>query len=227
VQKAIIRQFDFSFTEARPRTYKPIPSIWNGEDSELLEQMLDFYPRKSPKAILDTTFNVGRFWRGTARKVIGLDLSARYKPTIIGDNMQLPFHEGCMDVVVYDPPHVPNQGKDRKKDFNDRFGLGLKSSSANGYNFTHLYVGFSKEAHRVLRQEGVLFSKIADYVHNHRMQWAHVEMISAATAAGFQACDCIVKVRKGPIVDPKWQTAHHARRQHCYWLVFRKSEKCE
>jgi hypothetical protein len=36
-----------------------------------------------------------------------------------------------------------------------------------------------------------------------------------------------VKVRKGPIVDPKWQTAHHARRRHSYWLVFRKSNKCE
>jgi hypothetical protein len=45
--------------------------------------------------------------------------------------------------------------------------------------------------------------------------------------AGFCACDCIIKVRKGPIVDPKWTTAHHSRRQHCYWLVFRKSDKCE
>jgi hypothetical protein len=41
------------------------------------------------------------------------------------------------------------------------------------------------------------------------------------------ACDLIVKVRKGPIRDPKWKTAHHARRQHCYWLILRKSKKCE
>ena len=103
----------------------------------------------------------------------------------------------------------------------------LKSSRENGYNFTHLYPPFVREAYRILRPEGVLFCKIADYVHNHRYQWAHVELVRAASEAGFCPCDCIVKARKGPIVDPKWKTAHHARRQHCYWLVFRKSSKCE
>jgi hypothetical protein len=72
-----------------------------------------------------------------------------------------------------------------------------------------------------------LFSKIADYVHGHRFQWAHVEFINAAIQVGFTACDCIVKIRKGPITDPRWKKAHHARRQHCYWIVLRKSSKCE
>ena len=54
-----------------------------------------------------------------------------------------------------------------------------------------------------------------------------VAAVRAATEAGFKACDCIVKIRSAPIVDPRWKTAHHARRQHCYWLVFRKSARCE
>src|SRR5262249_40320137 len=44
--------------------------------------------------------------------------------------------------VVYDPPHIPNQGRDKQKDFNTRFGLVLKSSAHNGYNFSHLYPPF-------------------------------------------------------------------------------------
>jgi hypothetical protein len=68
---------------------------------------------------------------------------------------------------------------------------------------------------------------MTDYVHNHPLQWAHVDLIQAATAVGFYPCDCIVKIRKGPNVDPQWQAAHHARRHHCYWVIFRKSEKCE
>jgi len=128
---------------------------------------------------------------------------------------------------VYDPPHIPNQGKDNHKDFNVRFGLGLKSSLEQGYNFSRLYPPFCKEAYRVLKKDGILFCKIADYVHGHRFQWAHVELLNAAVAAGFTPCDCIVKIRKGPITDPRWKNAHHARRQHCYWLVFRKSKKCE
>ena len=90
-----------------------------------------------------------------------------------------------------------------------------------------MYPPFALEAFRVLRREGILLAKIADYVHGHRYQWAHIEFTQAARKVGFCACDCIIKVRKGPIVDPRWKNAHHARRQHCYWLVFRKSKKCE
>lgn len=189
--------------------------------------MLEFYPRKAPELILDATVNAGRFWRENHRRIIGLDVDPGCKPDVIGDCTRLPFGNCVFDVVVYDPPHIPNQGIDRTKDFNIRFGLKLKSSAETGYNFGYTYPPFMEEAYRVLKPEGVLFSKITDYVHNHRLQWAHIHLIAAATAVGFAACDCIVKVRKGPIMDPKWKIAHHARRRHCYWLVFRKSPKCE
>lgn len=219
----------FRGEESIPLTsqYHPLPSVWDGEDSHLLELMLDFYPRQQPQYILDATVNGGRFWRGSQRPVIGMDINPRYHPAVVGDNLHMPFRDEIFDVVVYDPPHIPNQGKDRIKDFNTRFGLVLKSSAEHGYNFSHLFLPFTSQAYRLLKPEGILFAKITDYVHNHRLQWAHVDLIQAATATGFCACDCIVKVRKGPIVDPKWQLAHHARRHHCYWLVFRKSEKCE
>lgn len=207
--------------------YDTLSSVWEGEDGELLARMLDFYPRKPPSLVLDATVNEGRFWRDSARPVIGLDIDPAYGPDVVGDSRCLPFRGSTFDVIVYDPPHIPNQGLDRTKDFNVRFGLKLKSSAENGYNFAHTYPPFMQEAYRVLKPEGVLFCKITDYVHNHRLQWAHVDLIGAGTAVGFCACDCIVKVRKGPIMDPKWKVAHHARRRHCYWLVFRKSSRCE
>lgn len=189
--------------------------------------MLDFYPRKRPKRILDATVNVGRFWNGGRWNPVGLDINPRFRPTVLGDNLSMPFRDESFDVVVFDPPHIPNQGRDRQKDFNTRFGLVLKSSRENGYNFSHLFSPFVREAYRVLLPEGILFCKITDYVHNHRLQWAHIDLVQAAARAEFVPCDCIVKIRKGPIVDPKWQRAHHARRRHSYWLVFRKSNRCE
>ena len=207
--------------------YDPIPSVWNGGDAELLERMLDFYPRREPELILDATVNGGRFWRGSGRPVLGMDIDAKHRPAVMGDNTVMPFADESFDVVVYDPPHIPNQGLDRTKDFNRRFGLVLRSEKDHGYNFSHTFPPFTQEAHRVLKPEGLLLCKITDYVHNHRYQWAHVDLIQAAAEIGFCACDCIVKVRKGPIVDPKWKNAHHSRRQHCFWLVFRKSKQCE
>jgi len=207
--------------------YELLPSVWTAEDSELLERMLDFYPRKRPRRILDATVNGGRFWRESKRPVIGIDIEPRHKPAIIADNTAMPFKSGTFEVVVYDPPHIPNQGKDNEKDFNTRFGLVLKSLKECDYNFSHTYPPFLNEAYRVLKSDGILFCKVTDYIHHHRYQWAHVDLILAARTVGFRACDCIIKIRKGPIVDPKWKTAHHSRRHHCYWLVFRKSKKCE
>jgi hypothetical protein len=214
-------------TEPAPSVYKPLPSVWHGEDCELLERLLLFYPRTPPKRILDATVNGGRFWKGSDREIIGIDIALSHRPSIVSDNGAMPFADAVFDVVVYDPPHIPNQGKDKLKDFNTRFGLGQRSAKEHNYTFAHLYPAFMREARRVLITEGILLCKIADYVHDHQYQWAHVELIQAATAEGFRACDCIIKIRKGPIIDPKWKVAHHSRRQHCYWLVFRKSEKCE
>jgi len=211
----------------KPRQYDPLPSVWDGEDSDLLERLLQFYPRRTPKRILDATVNGGRFWRGSKRKVIGLDIECSHRPTVVADNTRTPFRDEFFDVVVYDPPHIPNQGKDQQKDFTVRFGLGSRSPKEMEYTFTHTFPPFVREAYRILKAEGVLLCKITDYIHDHSYQWAHVELLQAARNVGFQPCDCIIKIRKGPIIDPKWKIAHHSRRQHCYWLVFRKSDKCE
>jgi len=207
--------------------YAPLASVWYGEDAELIERLLSFYPRKRPRTILDATINGGRFWRGSHRPVIGIDIDPRHRPTFVADNTRMPFRDACFDVVVYDPPHIPNQGKDKSKDFNTRFGLVLSSSKENHYTFSHTFPPFLKETCRVLKTEGILLCKVADYVHHHRYQWAHIDFINSAREAGLTACDCIIKIRKGPIIDPRWKNAHHSRRQHCYWLVFRKSKKCE
>ena len=212
--------------EAEP-LYSPLGSVWDGEDSELIERMLRLYPRRPPEVILDATVNGGRFWRNSARDVVGIDIDPKYRPLIVADNAQMPFQNDAFDVVIYDPPHIPNQGKDKGKDFNLRFGLVVKSLKANKYKLTHTFPSFLTEAHRVLRPEGILLCKITDYVHNHRYQWAHVELLSAAQKVGFCACDCVVKIRERPIIDPRWRVAHHTRRQHCFWLVFRKSDRCE
>src|SRR5262245_20258747 len=111
-----------SVAEPPAPEYAPLPSVWEGSDAELLRRMLDFYPRCPPKLIMDATVNAGRFWEGSDLPVLGLDIEARHRPAIVGDNTRMPFADSCFDVVVYDPPHVPNQGADKSKDFNDRFG---------------------------------------------------------------------------------------------------------
>jgi hypothetical protein len=77
---------DTKTSEDTQSTYAPLPSIWDGDDAELLEMMLDFYPRRRPKKILDATVNGGRFWKGSSRPVVGMDIDPKQKPDVVGDN---------------------------------------------------------------------------------------------------------------------------------------------
>ena len=92
--------------------YAPLSSVWEGSDGALLERMLTFYPSIPPEPILDATYNRGRFWKGSARTVISMDINPKLKPMIVGDNRTM---EGVEDAsfgcVVYDPPHVGPQGR--------------------------------------------------------------------------------------------------------------------
>ena len=87
-------------------TYDPMPSVWEGEDGALLERMLQFYPKSQPERVLDATSNSKRFWRGSTRPVVGLDIDLRYRPEVVGTSTCLPFRSNAFDVVVYDPPHM-------------------------------------------------------------------------------------------------------------------------
>ena len=216
-------------TEAEAPTYTPLSSVWEGSDGDLLEAMFDFYPSIPVEPILDATHNAGRFWKGSARRVVSMDIDPKHEPHIVGDNRKM---EGVADnrfgVVIYDPPHVGPQGRDKsRKRFDEDFGATMPCGKDEGWTLSYLYPPFLAEAKRVLKPEGLLLAKITDMVNNHRSRWAHVDFMQMAEAAGFTVCDLIVKVRTGPMMSNKWKKAHHARKRHCFWIICRNGDSCE
>ena len=209
--------------------YQPLSSVWEGKDSELIESMLRFYSSIEPEPILDSTYNKGRFWKSTMRNVVSMDIDPKYNPMIVGDNRVM---SGVLDesfgTVVYDPPHVGPQGRDKSsKKFDEDFGATVPCGKEHNWSLSYLYPPFLIQANRVLRPEGLLLAKITDMVNSHRAKWSHCDFMRMAEEAGFTVCDLIVKVRNGPMMSTKWNTAHHARKRHCFWIVCRKSNKCE
>ena len=209
--------------------YSPISSVWEGSDSELIESMLKFYAAVDPEPILDATYNRGRFWKGSSRRVVSMDIDPKYAPMIVGDNRKM---VGILDsqygTVVYDPPHVGPQGRDKStKKFDEDFGATVPCGKDEDWTLSYLYPPFLAQARRVLRPNGLLLAKITDMVNSHRSKWSHCDFMRMADEAGFTVCDLIVKVRTGPMTSNKWKNAHHARKRHCFWIVCRNSDRCE
>jgi len=209
--------------------YEPISSVWESGDGDLLESMFNFYATIPVEPILDATYNAGRFWKGSDREVVSMDIDPRYKPMIVGDNRKMKgVPSSRFGVVVYDPPHVGPQGRDKsKKRFYVDFGARVECGKEHDWNLSYLYPPFLRQAKRVLKPDGLLLAKITDMVNNHKSKWPHCDFMRMAEEAGFTVCDLIIKVRKGPMVSTKWKEAHHARKRHCFWIVCRNSNECE
>ena len=209
--------------------YDPLSSVWEGNDADLLERMFAFYPSIAVEPILDSTYNAGRFWKGSMRRVDSMDIDPQFSTTYVGDNRVMEgvpsSHYG---VVVYDPPHVGPQGRDKStKRFDVDFGATMPCGPEQNWTLSYLYPPFLEQAKRVLKPDGLLLAKITDMVNNHRSRWAHCDFMRMAEVAGFTVCDLIVKVRTGPMVSNRWQTAHHARKRHCFWIICRNGNRCE
>lgn len=64
----------------------PLTSVWEGNDGQLIETILQFYPTIEVHPILDSTYNAGRMWKGSKRQVVSMDIDPQHKPMILGDN---------------------------------------------------------------------------------------------------------------------------------------------
>ena len=214
---------------AEKNGYSPLSSVWQGSDGELLEAMFAFYATIPVEPILDATYNAGRFWRDSTRHVVSMDIDPQHKPMILADNRVM---AGVPDkefgAVVFDPPHVGPQGRDKSiKRFDVDFGATMECGKQHDWTLSYLYPPFLQQAKRVLKPDGLLFAKITDMVNSHKSRWAHCDFMRMAEEAGFTVCDLIIKIRKGPMMSTKWKTAHHARKRHCFWIVCRNGNRCE
>lgn len=209
-----------------PITVWRIESVWVGRDRELLNAMFDFYAPLADR-IVDVCCNSRRMWGAWADTAVGYDIDPRVRPDVVCSWNALPDADSSVDVLLYDPPHLPLAAATASSlhSFVRNYGL---DRSLRADNIAGLHAPFLREAQRVLRADGLVFAKIKDYIHNHRYQWNLEAFNSSARAAGLTPCDVIVKrdPAAGRLSSSQWQTAHHARNVHCFWVVVRNGT-CE
>lgn len=204
-------------------------SVFHGTDRQLLPELFGFYAPTATE-VRDVTANTRKMWAGVSipANVRWYDVDPAVGPDVVCPWDDLPDADASVDVLVYDPPHLPLAAASPASMPQMVGDYGL-ARSVKGNNIAAMHGPFLMEAKRVLRPDGLVFAKIKDYVHNHRYQWNLEEFKTACRESGMTPCDLIVKRDPcgGNLKSGRWERSHHARNTHCYWVIVRNSTKCE
>jgi hypothetical protein len=177
---------------------------------------------REPCALL-RTFLIAVFWRHIPAGMYTLLASDL---TTGVDCRQLPYPNDTLDGVVFDPPymhspggtaHVGHQGYEHYYRNNQ-----VQSPRRYHEAVVELYFEAAREAWRVLRPGGVYIVKCQDEVCANQQRLTHVEIIMELKTQGWKVEDLFVVIRRQkPGVSRIWRQMH-ARKNHSYFLVFRK-----
>lgn len=183
--------------------------------------------------IADVTYGKGVFWK----KVNPNDYILYFSDIKTGvDCRNLPYDNHSIDCVVIDPPYM--EGFYRRNN-SHLAGNGTFSSFRESYSDGSIYVqkeGTPKyhdavldmyysagyEAVRVLKKKGILIVKCQDEVSANKQHLTHVEIINEYTQHGLIVEDLFVMVRNNKPNISTLRKQVHARKNHSYFLVFRK-----
>ncbi len=177
--------------------------------------------------VADVTFGKGIFWKRIAEgeyRLLATDLSTGI------DCRALPYETASIDCVVFDPPYMHTPGGSAHVNHQNYEGYYRNNVSVNGDGKKYheavldLYFSSAREAFRVLRPEGIYIVKCADEVCANRQRLTHVEIINELSSLGFVVEDLFVVLRVNKPGVSRVLRQAHARKNHSYFLVFRKSE---
>jgi tRNA G10 N-methylase Trm11 len=211
-------------------TSNVIVSAHVGGNADVFRQILDLHV-PAGSVVADVTYGKGVFWQMVdplAYKLLPTDIQTGT------DCRELPYEASSVDCVVLDPPYM--EGLFRKsKDhlagsgthaaFRRHYSNGEKTDGGPKWHdaVVDLYVKAGREAHRVLRQNGILVVKCQDEVSANRQRLTHVEIINAYERFGFYTKDLFVVVRRNQPGISRLKKQVHARKNHSYFLVFVKT----
>ena len=147
------------------------------------------------------------------------------------DCRNLPYAEASIDCVVFDPPYMHTPGGTAHVNHQNYESYYRNNSAGNGSGKKYheavleLYFKAAHEALRVLRNEGIYIVKCGDEVCANQQRLTHVELINELGQNGFIVEDLFVLLRNNHPGVSRVIRQVHARKNHSYFLVLRKSKR--
>jgi hypothetical protein len=208
-------------------TNKLVFTAYRGTNEDVFPQVLSLYVAGGSK-VADVTFGRGVFWKNVPKDAYQL-LATDLKDGI--DCRRLPYTANSIDCLVFDPPYMHTPGGTAHVNHQNYESYYRNNAATNGNGKKYheavldLYFSAASEAHRVLRHEGIYIVKCGDEVCANQQRLTHVEIINELTSNGFVIEDLFVLIRQNRPGMSRVLRQVHARKNHSYFLVFRKSAK--
>jgi hypothetical protein len=215
-------------TRRSPRgkaTNELVLSAQQGNNDELFPKILSLYVARG-SVVADVTFGRGVFWKRVPPGDYRL-LPSDSKDGV--DCRKLPYRESELDAVVFDPPYMHTPGGTAHVGHQNYESYYRNNSPANDNGpkyheaVLELYFDAATEAHRVLKNNGIYIVKCADEVCANQQRLTHVEIINELVTRGFVIEDLFVLLRNNRPGVSRVIRQVHARKNHSYFLVFRKA----
>jgi methylase of polypeptide subunit release factors len=146
------------------------------------------------------------------------------------DCRALPYQHESLDCVVFDPPYMHTPGGTAHVGHQNYENYYANNVSQNGSGKKYheavldLYFKTAHEVKRVLRPEGIFIVKCGDEVCANQQRLTHVEIINEFSNHGFVVEDLFVLLRNNRPGVSRLLKQVHARKNHSYFIVFRKSK---
>jgi len=197
-----------------------------GTNDEVFPQVVKLYVPAGAR-VADVTYGRGVFWKGIPVAQFDFHPSDLTQGV---DSRALPYQAGSFEVLVFDPPYMHTPGgtaHNGHQNFEQYYQNNCAASPDKKYHeaVLDLYFKSAREAYRVLRAEGIYIVKCQDEVCANQQRLTHVEIINELAEIGFVVEDLFVVVRRNKPGVSRLLKQLHARKNHSYFLVFRKSAK--
>ncbi|HEV2388088.1 MAG TPA: DNA methyltransferase [Candidatus Acidoferrales bacterium] len=194
-----------------------------GSSGDLFPRVISLYvPLGS--TVADVTCGMGVFWKKIPKNAYRL-LASDLKRGV--DCTALPYGSETVDCVVFDPPYMHTPGGSAHKNHQNYEEYYRNNASSSGKKYHEavldLYFRAAAEAHRVLKEEGFYIVKCGDEVCANQQRLTHVEIINELVKKGFVIEDLFVLLRNNRPGVSRILRQAHAKKNHSYFLVFRKS----
>ena len=171
---------------------------------------------------LDPTYSKGVFYKNgvVPQPEIKCDLYPQTEDTMKSNANDLPFMDGEIKSIMFDPPFVAGFTKAKP--------TGIIGERFHGFRYIKdLWEWYDEclvEFHRILEKKGKLVFKCQDTVSSGKQWLSHVHIINKAEELGFYTKDMFVLLAKSRLIGHNHANQQHARKFHSYFLILERKQ---